>query len=104
MTGFLRYMPKPLAFRSSKNHLKLRRFGSGGIMEHAQRWVVGGAAIDPLLVFAIISMIAVAGLLALTVIVWRNGRERAREAVQRQSEAHLFEMEVAALKGRLQTM
>ncbi len=73
-------------------------------MEIAKHWVVGGVAIDPLLVFAIISTIAVAGLLALIIIVWRNGRERAREAVLRQSEAHLFEMEVAALKGRLQTM
>ena len=73
-------------------------------MEIAKHWVVGCVAIDPLLVFAIISIIAVTGLLALIVIVWRNGRERAREAALRQSEAHLFEMEVAALKGRLQTM
>lgn len=73
-------------------------------MEQAQHWVAGGVAIDPLLVFAIISVIAVAGLLALIVIVWRNGQERAREATLRQSDARLFEMEVAALKGRLQTM
>ena len=73
-------------------------------MELAQHWVVRGVAIDPLLVFAIISALAVAGLLALIVIVWRNGRERAKEAALRQSEARVIEMEVAALKGRLQTM
>ncbi len=73
-------------------------------MELAKHWVVRGVAIDPLLVFAIISVIAVAGLLTLIVIVWRNGRQRAKEAALRQSEARLFEMEVAALKGRLQTM
>jgi DNA recombination protein RmuC len=73
-------------------------------MELAKHWVVRGVDIDPLLVFAIISAIAVAGLLALIIIVWRNGRERAKEAAQRQSEARLFEIEVAALKGRLQTM
>jgi DNA recombination protein RmuC len=73
-------------------------------MEQAQHWVVRGVAIDPLAVFAIISVIAVAGLLTLILIVWRNGQERAKEATLRQSEARLFEMEVAALKGRLQTM
>ena len=73
-------------------------------MELAKHWVVRGVAIDPLLVFAIISVIAVAGLLTLIVIVWRNGRQRANEAALRQSAARLFEMEVAALKGRLQTM
>jgi DNA recombination protein RmuC len=73
-------------------------------MELAKHWVIRGVAIDPLLVLAIISVIAVAGLLTLIVIVWRNGRQRAKEAALRQSEARLFEMEVAALKGRLQTM
>jgi DNA recombination protein RmuC len=73
-------------------------------MEIAKQWIVHGVAIDPLVVFAIISAIAVAGLLALTVIVWLNGRQRSKEATLRQSEARLFEMEVAALKGRLQTM
>jgi DNA recombination protein RmuC len=73
-------------------------------MEQAKHWVVRGIEIDPLLVFAIISAIAVAGLLALIVIVWLNGRERAKEAVLRQSEARMIEIEVAALKGRLQTM
>ena len=73
-------------------------------MELAKHWVIRDVAIDPLLVFAIISVIALAGLLTLIVIVWMNGRARAREAALRQAEAHLFEMEVAALKGRLQTM
>ena len=73
-------------------------------MELAKHWVVHGVAIDPLLVFAVISAIALAGLLTLIVIVWRNGRERAKEALLRQTEARLFEIEVAALKGRLQTM
>ncbi len=73
-------------------------------MELAKHWVVRGIEIDPLLVFAIISVIAVAGLLTLIVIVWLNGRERAKEAALRQSEARMIEMEVAALKGRLQTM
>lgn len=73
-------------------------------MELAKHWVVRGVIVDPPLVFAILSAIAVAGLLTLIVIVWLNGRARAREAGLRQSEARLFEMEVAALKGRLQTM
>jgi DNA recombination protein RmuC len=73
-------------------------------MEQAKHWVVRGVEIDALLVFAIISVIAVTGLLALIVIVWRNGRERAKEAALRQSEARMIEIEVAALKGRLQTM
>jgi DNA recombination protein RmuC len=73
-------------------------------MDHIQQWVVRGVAIDPLMVFAIISGIAVLGLLTLIILVWRNGRQRAQEALLRQSEARLFEMEVAALKGRLQTM
>jgi DNA recombination protein RmuC len=73
-------------------------------MEQAKHWVAGGVAIDPLLILAAISVIALAGLLTLILIVWRNGRERAKDAMLRQSEAHLFEIEVAALKGRLQTM
>jgi DNA recombination protein RmuC len=73
-------------------------------MEHVQQWFVRGVAIDPLLLIAIISGVAVLGLLALIILVWRNGRQRAQEALLRQSEARLFEMEVAALKGRLQTM
>ena len=73
-------------------------------MELAKHWVVRGVIIEPLQVFAILAAIAVAGLLALIIIVWLNGRERAKEAALRQSEARLFEMEVAALKGRLQAM
>ena len=73
-------------------------------MELTKHWVVHGVAIDPLLVFAIISATALAGLFALIIIVWRNGRQRARESLLQQTEARLFEIEVAALKGRLQTM
>jgi DNA recombination protein RmuC len=73
-------------------------------MELAKHWVVRGVEIDPLLVFAIISAIALAGLLTLVVIVWLNGRARAREATLRQSEARGIEIEMASLKGRLQSM
>ncbi len=64
-------------------------------------WQVNGIAIDPLVVFAVIAGLAVAVLLALVLLVWRNGRIRASEAAQRQAEARLMELELAALKGQL---
>lgn len=73
-------------------------------MAQLQHWQVGEYTIDPILVFAIISGLALAGLLALVVIVWRNGRQRAREAAERQNEARQLDMEVAELKGRLHSM
>jgi DNA recombination protein RmuC len=73
-------------------------------MDQLQHWQIKGVAIDPLMVFAGLGGVAVFGLLALVIIVWRNGRERTREALQRQTDARLFEMEVAELKGRLQSM
>jgi DNA recombination protein RmuC len=73
-------------------------------MDVLKQWQVNGVAIDPLMVFAGIAGLALVGLLALILIVWRNGAARAREAAQRQGEARLFEMEVAELKGRLHSM
>lgn len=67
-------------------------------------WRVGNITVDPLIVFAGLAAFIALGLLTLIIILWLNGRQRAREATERQAQAHLFETEVAALKGRLQTM
>src|SRR5262245_30010370 len=73
-------------------------------MDQLQHWQIKGVDIDPLMVFAGLGGLAVIGLLALVIIIWLSGRQRAREAQQRQSDARLFEIEVAELKGRLQSM
>ncbi len=73
-------------------------------MQAIQHWQVKGVAIDPLLVFTVICGLALIGLIALVVIIWRNGQDRGREALQRQAEQRLFEVEVAELKGRLLSM
>jgi DNA recombination protein RmuC len=71
-------------------------------------WQVQGVSIDPILVLLGIAAAGLLGLIALVVLIWRNGVERARasaaqEAAQ-QMVARAFETEVAELKGRLQTM
>lgn len=73
-------------------------------MQGIQNWQVKGMEIDPLLVFAVISGLGLIGLISLVVIVWRSGQDRGREALQRQTEQRLFEVEVAELKGRLLSM
>jgi DNA recombination protein RmuC len=70
-------------------------------MVELQSWQVNGIAIDPLMVFAAIAGLTVAALLVLVLLVWRNGRNRASEAAQRQAEARVMELELAALKGQL---
>ena len=73
-------------------------------MDRLQHWQIHGIDIDPLMVFAGLGGLALAGLIALIVVVWLAGRARAREALQRQTDARGFEKEVAELKGRLQSM
>jgi DNA recombination protein RmuC len=73
-------------------------------MDRLQHWQIHGIDIDPLMVFAGIGGLALAGLMALIMVVWLGGRARAREALQRQADARGFEKEVAELKGRLQSM
>ncbi|WP_170937188.1 MULTISPECIES: DNA recombination protein RmuC [Rhodomicrobium] len=73
-------------------------------MAETMIWQLRGVGVDPLMVFAAIAGMALIGLVTLIVVVWRNGAARSREAAQRQSEARLFEMEVAELKGRLHSM
>ncbi len=70
-------------------------------MPALQTWTIHGVEIEPLWVFAGLAGLAVIALIALAVILWRNGRDRNREAAQRQTDARLVEMEIAALKGQL---
>ncbi len=67
-------------------------------------WPIEGIVIDPVRILVVLAGLACFVLVCLAVIVWRNGRARSREAAERQSEARLMEMELAELKGRLQSM
>ena len=73
-------------------------------MAPARLWPIEGIAIDPVLVLVILAGLAFLTLTCVAVIIWRNGRARAREASERQTEARLMEMALAELKGRLQSM
>ena len=73
-------------------------------MAPARLWPIEGIAIDPVLVLVILAGLAFLTLTCVAVISWRNGRARAREASERQTEARLMEMALAELKGRLQSM
>ncbi len=67
-------------------------------------WQVQGVVIDPVLVLLGLAGVLVAALIVLVVVIWRNGSRRTRAEVAQIDAARLFETEVAALKGRLQTM
>ena len=67
-------------------------------------WQVQGVVIDPVLVLLALAGVLVMALIALIVVIWRNGSRRTRAEVAQLDAARLFETEVAALKGRLQTM
>ena len=73
-------------------------------MDGIRNWRFEGIVIDPVAVFAGLGGIALIVLLALVIIIWRNGRNRAIEASQAQTDARLVEMEIAALKGQLHTI
>lgn len=68
---------------------------------------LGGISIDS--ADSALALLALAGcgvlmLLALIILIWRQGGQRASEAAGREAQARAFESEVAGLKGRLQTM
>ncbi|MGF1622294.1 MAG: DNA recombination protein RmuC [Rhodomicrobiaceae bacterium] len=73
-------------------------------MDGIRSWQFEGIVIDPIAVFAGLSGLALVILLALVIVIWRNGRHRAHEATQAQADARLVEMEIAALKGQLHTI
>ncbi len=70
-------------------------------MEKFQSWQVFGLAIDPVAVFAVFALLALGALVALVVLLWSNGKDRAREATERQAQARQVEMELATLQGQL---
>ncbi|HKJ61659.1 MAG TPA: DNA recombination protein RmuC [Hyphomicrobiales bacterium] len=70
-------------------------------METIQSWQVFGLAIDPVAVFAVFAFFALGALAALVVLLWSNGKDRAREATERQTQARQVEMELATLQGQL---
>lgn len=63
------------------------------------------AALDPLIMVAAATGVLILVCLGvLIVLIWRNGQDRLREAVERQTHARAFETEIAELKGRLLAM
>ncbi len=66
-----------------------------------QAWQIEGVSIDPLIVFAVITGLALLLLLTLVILVWRGSVRRAAAEAQRQADNRLLEMEMAALKGQL---
>ena len=70
-------------------------------MEQIQSWQVFGLAIDPLAVFAVVAILALGALAVLAIVLWSNGKDRTREAAERQMQARQVEMELATLQGQL---
>ena len=70
-------------------------------MEQIHSWQVFGLAIDPLAVFAVVAILALGALAALAIVLWSNGKDRTREAAERQMQARQVEMELATLQGQL---
>ncbi|MBX2805524.1 MAG: DNA recombination protein RmuC [Hyphomicrobiales bacterium] len=70
-------------------------------METIQSWQVFGLAIDPVAVFAIVALLVLCVLITLVALLWSNGRDRAREAAERQAQARQVELELATLQGQL---
>jgi len=67
-------------------------------------WQVQGVVFDPMLLFLVLALLGFLALVTLILLIWRNGVERCRAEAAQQTAARAFETEVAALKGRLQTM
>ena len=70
-------------------------------MEQIHSWQVFGLAIDPLAVFAVVAILALGALAVLAIVLWSNGKDRTREAAERQMQARQVEMELATLQGQL---
>jgi DNA recombination protein RmuC len=70
-------------------------------MEQIQSWRAFGVVLDPVAIFALVAFLVLAALIALAVLLWSNGKDRAREAAERQAQARQVEIELATLQGQL---